>query len=146
MVHQSNNLNMHVIKKSKELTKALLDNSQNQQASSQNKLIEVSSNFLSDFVVRWNTTYLMLERLYLMKAIVDEMTCNPQIINGITYNLEKTLNGIILSQEDWETISILIKLLKPFSIASTMLQRRKFETLALSKQLKALYLEHLSNF
>ncbi len=137
---------MHVIKKSKELTKALLDNSQNQQASSQNKLIEVSSNFLSDFVVRWNTTYLMLERLYLMKAIVDEMTCNPQIINGITYNLEKTLNGIILSQEDWETISILIKLLKPFSIASTMLQRRKFETLALSKQLKALYLEHLSNF
>ena len=135
---------MHVVKKSKELTKALLNNSQNQQAS--NKLIEVPSHFLSDFFVRWNTTYLMLERFYTMKAIVDEMTCNPQIINGITSNQEKTLNWNILSQEDWETIAILIKLLKPFSIASTMLQRRKFETLALSKAIESIIFRAFEQF
>ena len=137
---------MHVINKSKELTKVLLNNSQNQQAGTQNKLIEVPSNFLSDFIVRWNTTYLMLERFYVMKAIVDEMTCNPQIINGITYKQEQTLHGIILSHEDWENIAILIKLLKPFSKASTMLQRRKFETLALSKAIESILFKAFDQF
>ena len=42
----------------------------------------------------------MLEQFFLMKAIVDEMTCNPQIINGITNHQEKTLKGNILNQED----------------------------------------------
>ena len=63
MVKQSNVINMHVIQKA-ELTK-------------------IDSNFITDFIVRWSTSHQMLERFYNMKVIMDEIPCNPQLINGI---------------------------------------------------------------
>ena len=113
MVKQSNVINMHVIQKA-ELTK-------------------IDSNFITDFIVRWSTSHQMLERFYNMKVIMDEIPCNPQLINGINRKQENKLKSLILTSEDWEMIAMLKKLLKPFYISTKMLQGRKYETLALSK-------------
>ena len=75
----------------------------------------------------------MLERFHILKVIVDELTCNPQIIEGIKkYHLDK-IRKINFKQEDWNTIIILIKLLKPFYKASVMLQGQKYHSLSMSK-------------
>ena len=93
-----------------------------------------SSNLESlDFHVRWNTTYLMLERFHILKVIVDELTCNPQIIEGIKKCHLDKIRKINFKQEDWNTIIILIKLLKPFYKASVMLQGQKYHSLSMSK-------------
>ena len=111
--NQSNIINMHVLKKAAEL--------------------KCDSHFLMDFVVRWNTSYTMLERFSIMKLIVDEITCNPQLINGIKDQQINKLRLLMLSSEEWELIYMMQRLLKPFYTSTIMLQGRKYETLALSK-------------
>ena len=97
------------------------------------ELTKIDSNFITDFIVRWSTSHQMLERFYNMKVIMDEIPCNPQLINGINRKQENKLKSLILTSEDWEMIAMLKKLLKPFYISTKMLQGRKYETLALSK-------------
>jgi hypothetical protein len=58
--------------------------------------------FLIDFHVRWNTTYLMLERFYEIKIVVDGITCNPQLIQGISKKQERNLKNLILKAKNWE--------------------------------------------
>ena len=50
------------------------------------------SNFIVDFAVRWNTSYTMLERFQKLKVVVDEITFNPQLINGVSKSQESKLN------------------------------------------------------
>ena len=114
MINKCDIINRHVIEKAK------------------SRRLEIAE-FILDFHVRWNTTYLMLERFYLLKVIVDEITCNPQLIQGIKKHHIDKLRKFHLKQEHWESISILIKVLKPFYKASVMLQGQKYHTLSMSK-------------
>ena len=41
-------------------------------------------NFIIDFHIRWNSTYLMLQRLVKLKEIAMQITDCPRKINGIT--------------------------------------------------------------
>jgi hypothetical protein len=42
------------------------------------KIYDLSNEtFVSDFHVRWNTTYDMLERFFEFKVLIDEITNNP---------------------------------------------------------------------
>ena len=48
--------------------------------------------FIIDFEVRWNTTFNMLERFLEFKILIDEITINPHVINGLTQSpLKKKL-------------------------------------------------------
>ena len=119
---------MHVVKKAKQL-----EQSANIEASSNTEHTTVSSNSLNDFIVRWCTCFLMLESFYAMKLIVDEITCNPQLISGIKKTQETKLKKLVLSSKDWQMINSLKKVLYPFYRATVLLQGRKYETLAMSK-------------
>ncbi len=85
-----------------------------------------------DSHVFWNTTYLVFERFHLFKVIVDEITCNPQIISDIQkIHLDK-IRKINFKQEDWECITVLITVIKPFYKATIMLQGQKHHSLSMS--------------
>jgi hypothetical protein len=75
----------------------------------------------------------MLERFHLLKVIVDEITCNPQIISGIQKSLLDKIRKINFKQDDWECITVLITVLKPFYKATIMLQGQKYHSLSKSK-------------
>jgi hypothetical protein len=66
-------------------------------------------------------------------VIVDELACNPQIIEGFKNCHSDKIRKINFKQEDWNTIIILINLLKPFYKASVMLQGQKYQSLSMSK-------------
>ena len=75
----------------------------------------------------------MLDRFYKLKVIVDEITCNPQLIQGIKKQHLDILRKIRFKQDDWKSINVLISALKPFYKASVMLQGQKYHTLSMSK-------------
>jgi hypothetical protein len=126
MVSRSSVIKRHVIDKAKALS-------------------NVNSDFILDFCVRWNTSYLMLERFYQLKLIVDEITCNPQLILGIKLRSEKKLRSLVITKEDWDTIVLMTNLLKPFYKASVMLQGQKYQTLSMAKVVETILLEYYAN-
>jgi hypothetical protein len=87
----------------------------------------------------------MLERFYKLKIVVDEITCNPQLIQGISKKQERNLKNLILKAKNWEIIIILIKLLKPFYKASLMLQGKTYQTLSLSKAIEIILFQYYEN-
>ena len=126
MINQSSVIKRHVIEKAKSLSFDCCD-------------------FIIDFSVRWNTTFLMLERFYKLKLIVDEITCNPQLIHGIQIKSERKLRSLVINKDDWEAVVLMIKLLKPFYKASIMLQGQKYQTLSMAKVIETILLEYYTN-
>lgn len=61
-----------------------------------------TSNFIIDFHVRWNTTYLMLDRFLILKPIVVVLTSNPKSIFNIRKDIIKKLEGSSISSQDWD--------------------------------------------
>ena len=91
------------------------------------------TNFIIDFHVRWNSTFLMLKRLFKLKQIVTMMTEKPSRINGITAKQIEKMSKLDLTKDDWSTIQVLIKVLEPFFEATKLLSAiRKYATLSSS--------------
>ena len=101
-------------------------------------------NFIIDFHIRWNSTYLMLKRLVKLKDIVINMTERPERIDGITKKQVIRMRKLDLSQDDWLLISVLIKIFEPFFEATQMLSARKYPTLACSFVVKKVLFNSLN--
>ena len=82
-------------------------------------------NFIVDFHIRWNSTYLMLKRLILLKDIAINMTEKPSRIKGITNKQIEKMRKLDLSADEWSLVDILIKVFEPFFEATKMLSARK---------------------
>jgi len=57
-------------------------------------------NFIIDFHIRWNSTYLMLQRLVKLKEIAMQITDCPRKINRITKKQMEKLKKLELSEEE----------------------------------------------
>jgi hypothetical protein len=99
-------------------------------------------NFILDFHVRWNSTYLMLKRLKKLKCIADEITNNTDAIFGLKAKQRTKLESLHLSNEEWIICDILLNILHPFFEATKMLSGRNYPTLAISFLIQ----KHLSCF
>ena len=106
-------------------------------------------NLLIDFFIRWNTTYLMIERLIQFKSIVNTLTSTPENVVGLSRAKIRKLGLLHLDQEDWSNLNLLKKNLEPFYCATKMLSGRKYQTLSISfvvqKVLKSFYSEKVED-
>ena len=41
------------------------------------------NSFILDFIVRWNTTNKMLDKVFILKEVYIDLTTNPEMINDI---------------------------------------------------------------
>ena len=89
-------------------------------------------NFLLDFHVRWNSTYLMITRLKVLKKIANDLTTHPEAIEGVKPKQIVKLKSLEINNDEWNTIDILIKLLKPFFHATKTMSGQNYSTLSLS--------------
>ncbi len=94
--------------------------------------IKNAINFILDFHVRWNSTYLMLERLKKLKIVAEEITNDPDSIQGLKPNQKLILEDLMFTSEEWSMCEILLKVLQPFFHATKILSARKYPTLAAS--------------
>ena len=90
------------------------------------------TSLILDFHVRWNSTYLMLERLRQFKEIINMILNDPDRIDGLTVAQKSKLNDVVLSYTDWILIDALIHVLSRFYEVTKILSGRKYPTLSLA--------------
>lgn len=83
-----------------------------------------------DFHVRWNTTFLMINRFLKYKIIIKEITTHPEVISGIEKSSIEKLKKLYLSNFDWEIAETLSNVLLPFYKASNVVSGRNYATLS----------------
>ena len=90
-------------------------------------------NFILDFHVRWNSSYLMIKRFKKLKEIVQILTNSAiQDIDGLTRLQHKKLQSWNLNGNEWLTLEMLENTLLPFFMATKLLSGRKYPTLPLN--------------
>lgn len=100
--------------------------------------------YVLDFHVRWNSTYLMLKRFKDLKSLTNDLTTNPNQIDGITNSQINKLQSLHLSNVDWCLIDILLNVLSRFYEATKLLSARKYATLSISFVVKKMLSNYLS--
>ena len=85
-----------------------------------------------DFHIRWNSTYLMLERLLVVQQIINDITYSSHAHIGLTPKQVKKLRSFANNHLDWELLQSLANVLAPFYLATKCLSGRKYSTLSLS--------------
>lgn len=80
----------------------------------------------------------MLQRFIKLKIVVDEITHNPQGTHNISKKKIENLKALALTSNDWVTIEVLIKILKPVFVATIMLQGKSYPTLAIGQAIENL--------
>lgn len=96
----------------------------------ENKTLKKSYSFILDFHVRWNSTYLMLERFFKLKEFVQELITSCDQIRGLDEKKKEKIRKLDLNRNEWSIIEFLIKILHPFYESTKLLSRRKYPTLS----------------
>jgi len=74
----------------------------------------------------------MITRLKVLKKIANDLTTHPEAIEGVKPKQIVKLKSLEINNDEWNTIDILIKLLKPFFHATKTMSGQNYSTLSLS--------------
>ena len=76
----------------------------------------ITAALLIDIEIRWNTTFIMLDRLITHKAIIDDISSRPLKVPNISSVQQLKLGNkkFEFTNDDWCTIKDLQPVLKPF--------------------------------
>ncbi|CAF1685048.1 unnamed protein product [Rotaria magnacalcarata] len=85
-----------------------------------------------DMIIRWNSSFLLIDRLINHKDVLNSMFAFPNNITGLTEQQIKKLKDLILNQHEWNLLNCLKNVLKPFLQTTTALSGQKYPTMALS--------------
>ena len=99
--------------------------------STDEKKVKVND-LVNDFHIRWNSTFIMLARLWAAQQIVNDITYSPQSHIGLTAKQIKKLRSLQNNRLEWELIESLANVLAPFYFATKCLSGRQYATLLLS--------------
>ena len=91
------------------------------------------NNLFLDFKVRWNSLYLMIERFFKYKQVVNTITLDPKVIPNLTAKQKRKIENLAFYSNDWDLIEVLIGVLKPFYEATLRLQKTRCTMFGLSK-------------
>jgi hypothetical protein len=87
----------------------------------------------------------MLKRFILLKAIVNDLTTNADIVPNLSSAQQLKLNELCYKVEEWALISVLSKMLRPFYDATIHLQKTKFPLLSNAKLIESSLFEYFNN-
>ena len=127
LIHRSSVLDRYVkiqIKNCKKELKKSLPNNQHQQKS--------FKDFLIDFPVRWNTTYMMLECFLFSCSIVINITQNSSNEIGLNMKQYKMLKELSFTRVDWSLLMSAKNVLQSFYEATVLLSGQKYNTIGIS--------------
>jgi hypothetical protein len=99
---------------------------------------------INDFHIRWNSTYLMLVRLWAAQQIINDITYSSYSHIGLTAKQIKKLRSLKNNHLEWELIQSLTNVLAPFYFATRCLSGSKYPTLSLSYYITENLFDHLS--
>ena len=136
-IHHSSILDAHV---REEMQSKANDSNQNQ--SKADELKSSKGELVTDFRIRWNSTYLMINRFVSIRHIVNEITHTPTQVVGLRPEQERKLTHLSFSHFEWNWLIALEHVLQPFENATRILSGRNYQTLSI----KQLVLNGLKSF
>ena len=88
----------------------------------------------TDTEIRWNTTFIMVDRFITHKVIIDDINSRPFKVPNISSVQQLKLGNkkFEFTNDDWCTIKDLQTVLKPFFSATTPISAKNYPTLALA--------------
>jgi hypothetical protein len=81
----------------------------------------------ADVKSRWNSTFYMLESIELFRPIIDNLLKNVRKMNLSRKQVAKLMK-LELSNNSWEIISSLVKVLEPFQNATKLISASQYPT------------------
>ncbi|CAF3462685.1 unnamed protein product, partial [Rotaria sp. Silwood2] len=92
----------------------------------------ITSTLITDIEIRWNTTFVMIDRFTKHRAIIDDINGRPyQIPNtSSTQQLKIGSKEFEFTNSDWHRITDLKKALEPFMISTNVVSAKNYPTLA----------------
>ncbi|CAF4253720.1 unnamed protein product, partial [Rotaria magnacalcarata] len=127
-IHQSSVLDRYV----KERIENKLQEINNRLPPDQQQQHVQFKDLIIDFKIRWNTTYLMLQRFLLYCSIITNITQNPSNEIGLKENQYEQLKKLAFSRTDWILLMATRNVLKSFYEATTTLSTQKYESIGIS--------------
>lgn len=101
--------------------------------------------FILDFHVRWNSTYLMLNRFIMLKIVVNQITSYPENIGGLKPNQLEKIKNLSFSNENWDFLEMVSRNLDLLYSATKIISGRKYCTLSMSKFVQNMLLCYFKN-
>ena len=101
-----------------------------------------------DMFIRWNSSFLLLDRLIIYKNIINSMFSFPNNLVDLTEKQKQQLKELSLRQPEWELIQSLRNIMELFLDTSVVFQGQHYPTMALSFyvfHLLSYFLESTSN-
>jgi hypothetical protein len=84
-----------------------------------------------DMIVRWNSSYLLLERFILYKNIISNILDFPSSVPNLTEKQRTRLKELFLTQSEWEMLLHLKHILGPFYDATVALSAETYPTMSI---------------
>jgi len=75
----------------------------------------------------------MIERFIKYKQVINTITLDPSVIPNLSTNQKRKIENLMIFENDWELIDVLIVVLKPFYDATLRLQKTSCTMFGLSK-------------
>jgi hypothetical protein len=85
-----------------------------------------------DFFVRWNTTYIMIDRFIKYRAIIEEITKFPNKIVGLNGKQVDRLRSLRFKTDEFDTLESLKHCLEPFFRATKILSGSNYASCSLA--------------
>ena len=92
----------------------------------------IKSRLITDFEIRWNTTFIMLDRFTIYRPIINDINSRPFKIahTSPAQQLKLGSKEFEFTNNDWCRITDLHTILKPFMIATNVVSAKNYPTLA----------------
>jgi hypothetical protein len=90
-----------------------------------------------DTNVRWNSTYVMIERALKLKRVLKSLSCEEE--NNVFTKYK-------ISENEWENLSAIYEFLKPFFEATLMVSQQSYPSLCVVIPLFDTLLKHLQSY
>ncbi|CAF3937245.1 unnamed protein product [Rotaria sp. Silwood1] len=94
----------------------------------------ITAALVTDIEIRWNTTFIMVDRFITHQVIIDDINSRPFKVPSISSVQQLKLGNkkFEFSNDDWCTIKDLQTVLKPFFGATTAISAKNYPTLAVA--------------
>ncbi|CAF4494341.1 unnamed protein product, partial [Rotaria sp. Silwood2] len=94
----------------------------------------ITAALVTDIELRWNSTFIMVDRFITHQAIIDDINSRPFKVPSISSVQQLKLGNkkFEFTNDDWGTIKDLQTVLKPFFGATTAISAKNYPTLALA--------------
>ena len=94
-------------------------------------LLKLNKTLNNDCESRWNSTYVLIDSLLQMKPLLVKLFGEKRNLNLKRDQIEK-LTLVELNNDDWEFLSCLHHVLKPFYLATVMMSGKNYPSIGLA--------------